>query len=282
MRAALELVRDDPGRHGRLDILVLDELRTAALRAGGIVDEFRLIKQRENEAALNTLAGRLEALDRLAGEALIEELMRGLLAGNLFDMGVPESAERFGGASIPFAQVLADVPTRPWRYDDLDAFVRWMEHSPLAKVLIFADNAGADIVLGVLPVARFFVQRDTAVVIAANAAPSLNDVTHEELGRLRSRAVACDVVFASPRLTIVDSGCTAPLIDFAAVSEELVAESRDADLIVLDGMGRAIESNWTTRFTRPCLRVAMLKDPQVARSVEGQPFDAVCRFDVGG
>jgi type II pantothenate kinase len=279
MKRELAALREDPARHDRLDILVLDSLRTKALRAGGIHDEFRSIKQRENDAAMRALPDRLAALASLDGSALIEELMRGMLAGNLFDMGVPASADRFAGATIPFDQVLGDVPSRPWRYDDLDAFVGWLDQAAARKAIIFADNAGADVVLGVLPLARHLVQRGMEVVVAANEQPSLNDITHSELAAVRSRAAAVDPVYASEQLRTVSSGCAAPLIDLSAVGGELSAAAEDADLIVLDGMGRAIESNWTATITVPCLRVAMLKDPQVACSVGGELYDAVCRFD---
>jgi type II pantothenate kinase len=279
MTRELAAVRADPARHGRLDILVLDQLRTKSLRAGGIDDEFRLIKGRENDAAVRALPDRLDRLDALDGAVIIEELMRGLLAGNLFDMGVPASANRFAGATIPFDQVSRDVPSRPWRYDDLDAFTERIRLHPPRKAIIFADNAGADAVLGVLPLARDLIRREADVVVAANERPSLNDITRTELEVVRTRAEAIDATFASDQLRIVNSGCASPLIDLGRVSTDLADAAANADLIVLDGMGRAIESNWTATFTVPCLRVAMLKDPQVARSVDGRLYDAVCRFD---
>ena len=55
---------------------------------------------------------------------------------------------------------------------------------PYRKALIFVDNAGADVVLGVLPLARELTRRGTQVVLAANELPSINDITFAELDAL--------------------------------------------------------------------------------------------------
>jgi type II pantothenate kinase len=54
---------------------------------------------------------------------------------------------------------------------------------------MFVDNAGADIVLGMLPFAREFLRLGCEVVLAANSQPAINDVTSEELRLLL--VVAC-------------------------------------------------------------------------------------------
>jgi uncharacterized protein with ATP-grasp and redox domains len=275
----LALLRDQPDRHGRLDILTLDVLRREALAAGEIDDEFRPIKQRENEAAVRAFPERLAVLDTVPEARRFEQLVRGVLAGNLFDMGVPGTADRFGRQTIPFETVLAEVPPRPWLYDDLEAAAGWLEAATPRKAVLFADNAGADAVLGVLPLARHLLQRDMDVVLTANERPSLNDITAAELRAIVEQAAAIDTVFVSDLITIVSSGNAAPLIDLGDISDELADAARDAGLVVLIGMGRAIESNWSARFTCPSLRIAMLKDPQVARTVRGSLYDAVCRWE---
>jgi hypothetical protein len=54
---------------------------------------------------------------------------------------------------------------------------------------MFVDNAGADIVLGMLPFAREFLRLGCEVVLAANSQPAINDITADELRRLLR--VAC-------------------------------------------------------------------------------------------
>ena len=53
------------------------------------------------------------------------------------------------------------------------------------------------------------------------------------------------------------------------------------DLIVLEGMGRALESNFDARFTCDTLKIAMIKDEGVASALDGELFDLICRFEGG-
>ncbi len=113
------------------------------------------------------------------------------------------------------------------------------------------------------------------MVLTANTRPTLNDVTHDELTELLARAAPMDGALGSSRLTLVASGNGAPLIDLRQVSDELARVSRGADLVVLVGMGRSVESNHSARFTCPVWKIAMIKDAQVAESLGGSMFDAV-------
>lgn len=47
--------------------------------------------------------------------------------------------------------------------------------------MLFVDNAGADVVLGMLPLARELLCNGAQVVMAANSIPAINDVTADEL-----------------------------------------------------------------------------------------------------
>ena len=273
----LELIRQQPDRHGRLDIMLLDELRQAILTSHGIVNEFRLVKERENEAAFANLASWLTRLDETRKDRRLEAIVTGVLAGNLFDMGVQATASRFVGNAVPFDDALASVPRRPWLLDDLDsANATWLQ-SPPRKAVIFADNAGADAILGLIPLAREMLKRDIDVVIAANDSPTLNDVTHDELTELVQRAAQIDSNLACRGLRIVRSGSHAPLIDLSRISDDLAEAAVGATLIVLIGMGRGIENNFSAAFTCECWTIAMLKDAQIAARIGGSLYDAVFR-----
>jgi type II pantothenate kinase len=280
MRAAMDIVAGQPDLHGRLDILVLDSIRRRVLSAAGADDEFRQLKARENERALAGLAGRCARLDAMAPEPRVLALMQGLLAGNLFDMGARATAARFAGAPPAFDAIVGELPPRPWHVDHVDAVTPQLVRPP-RRTLILVDNAGADVVLGALPLARAIVHAGGRVDLVANAVPALNDVTAAELRGLLTAAARIDPLFASDSIRVVDSGSAAPLIDLATVSEELAtaAGHPDVGLLVLLGMGRGVESNWSAAFTVPTLRVAMLKDPQVASRLGAELPDAVVRFD---
>ena len=82
--------------------------------------------------------------------------------------------------------------------------------------------------------------------------------------------------FAS--IELVGTGTGEPLIDLSAVSVNLNTAAEGADLIVLEGMGRGIESNLDAQFTCDALHLAMIKDIAVADRHGGKIYDVVCRF----
>ena len=66
-----------------------------------------------------------------------------------------------------FKEAKEGLLERPWAVDRLDALLeRFADVSkgPHKKALIFVDNAGSDVILGILPLARELVQRGTTVV----------------------------------------------------------------------------------------------------------------------
>jgi type II pantothenate kinase len=66
------------------------------------------------------------------------------------------------------------------------------------------------------------------------------------------------------------------------VSAELADAVADVDLLVLEGMGRAIETNLYAKFTVDCLKLGMIKHPEVAACLGGRLYDCVCKFDRAG
>jgi type II pantothenate kinase len=52
----------------------------------------------------------------------------------------------------------------------------------------------------------------------------------------------------------------------------------DADLVILEGMGRGVESNLDAEFSCDAINLAMIKDAAVAGRHGGKVFDVVCRF----
>ena len=52
---------------------------------------------------------------------------------------------------------------RPWLFDDLDAWLDRCSGAPYKLAVIFVDNSGGDIVLGVFPFARDLLLKGTKV-----------------------------------------------------------------------------------------------------------------------
>jgi type II pantothenate kinase len=207
------------------------------------------------------------------------------MAGNLFDMGSRAAVDEFQDRRFDFFGVRDKVGPRLWPVDDLG---QWLERltvggAPYRQVLFFVDNAGPDIVLGVIPFVRELGSRGVRVVLAANSGPALNDITAGELGAVLDRCGQLDARLAElirdDRISIVESGCHSPLIDLADLAPECCAAAAESDLLILEGMGRAIESNYDARFKVDTVKVALIKDRMVADILGVGLFAPVFRFE---
>jgi type II pantothenate kinase len=290
--AHLNRLEAEPDSVGRLDILHICTARERALRAAGIDDPYRRAKRRDTDHALEVLPTLLEELDSMPEADRRVAIMQGVFAGNIYDLGATETVERFTKERVDFHAVRSQLKPRPWRFDDLDAWLDRWSGPPHRAALLFVDNAGPDVTLGMLPLARELLRGGTRVILTANTTPSLNDVTHDELVDLVERIAAFDEVIraakADGELHTVPSGNHAPLIDLSKVSPELAAavEAHGVDLVVLEGMGRAVESNFAARLTCDTLKLAMIKDRGVAEGLgEIAPgtelYDLVMKFEPG-
>ncbi|CAH9069588.1 unnamed protein product [Cuscuta epithymum] len=320
--AHLARLMEEPSAYGKLGLANLLELREECLREFHFFDAYRSIKQRENEASLAVLPDLLMELDSMSEETRLLTLIEGVLAANIFDWGSRACVDLYHkGTIIEIYRMSRNKMQRPWRVDDFDAFKERMlgrgekkpPQPPHKRALLFVDNSGADIVLGMLPLARELLRRGTEVVLVANSLPALNDVTAMELpdivaeaakhcGILRGAAEAGGLLvdaminsqdddddgrkgegggrpFSVP-LMVVENGCGSPCIDLRQVSSELAAAAKDADLIILEGMGRALHTNFNAKFKCDALKLAMVKNQRLAeRLINGNIYDCVCRYE---
>jgi len=132
---------------GSGNVLDLCKVRERFLREAGIADPYP-------EGALRLLPARLAELDALAGDAQATEVIRGVFAGNVFDLGAAATVERFAGRAVDFAQVVADLKPRPWLVDELDGWLERLRGPVHRHAVLFVDNAGPDVLLGMLPLGR--------------------------------------------------------------------------------------------------------------------------------
>lgn len=237
----------------------------------------------------------LRRLDQMQDERVqMERLVRGLLAGNTFDLGATASARAFqdgestSGSVESFFETCEALPDRPWMVDDMDAYLHaWCDQVAWRrdhrKAVVFVDNAGADAVLGALPFARQLAKREMDVVLAANRSPSINDITASELETTLVDAKENDVFLRNvgEKVRVVDCGNELPVIDLKDVSMQLATEAVDADLVVLLGMGRAVETNLHVELDCDCLRVARVKHKEVAQLLRGELFGCVVKWTTG-
>ncbi|CAA0827726.1 Uncharacterised conserved protein (UCP030210 [Striga hermonthica] len=237
----LEDLKKDPESHGGPpDCILLCQLREQVLREVGFRDIFKKVKDEENAKAISLFEGVVHLNDSIQNELeRFENLLRGILAGNIFDLGSAQLAEIFAKDGMSFQASCQNLVPRPWVIDDLNKFIlKWARRS-WKKAVILVDNSGADIILGILPFARELLRQGVQVVLAANDLPSINDVTYPELVEIiaklkdeNGKLLGVDI----SNLLIANSGNDLPVIDLTRVSQELAYLASDADLVIMEGM----------------------------------------------
>lgn len=283
----LQNLQDHPFAYGSLTVRSLLDMREHCLLEFDFPDPYFQQKRLENEAALRLLPSRLSQLDAMGWRERQEALVTGLLAGNVFDWGAKEVARLLNSGDFGFSEARSHLQERPWLQDDLDAWVERLEKGPVHQcAAIFVDNSGMDVLLGVLPFARELISRGTKVLLCANTRPALNDVTHQELQILVQR-VADSVcprlreALVHGHLQVLDSGQSSPCLDLSRINVEVARRMRElgTDLVVLEGMGRAVHTNLEARFCCEAIKAAVIKNHWLAQRLGGAMFSVIFRYE---
>ncbi|CAL8073676.1 unnamed protein product [Calicophoron daubneyi] len=293
--AYLAELGQNPITCGVLSVRSLLSAQQHFLREFGFGDPYCMQKKIENQSALASLPSRLSDLSKLDWKDRQFSLVMGLLAGNVFDWGATDLVKFFAEAPVnefgvpELKAALNKVQTRPWLIDGYD---KWLEaiSSDLPGphyrcVLVFCDNSGADILLGVLPLALELLDQGSKVILAANSSPAINDVTFQEL-EILIRVVASFVpkvadALSEERLILAENGQTSPCLDLRLTATSLVKliKQEKVDLIIIEGMGRAIHTNLHARFRVDCLKVAVIKNTWLADRLGGELYGVVFKFE---
>lgn len=279
----LDAVEQTPDLHGDLTVPFICEVREQILRRAGFADPYKPVKIEENQSCLELLPQVLRELDAQPDDSRLQALIEGVFAGNIFDLGAAKTTEMYENGELDFRSARSKLPDRPWLVDDLDLLNERFAGPAHHKAMLFVDNAGADVVLGMIPLGRELLKRGSQVVLTANTTPALNDIIHDELVKLIQVIAGFDEVVANGladgKLKLVPSGNGIPLIDFKRVGDDIANEAKDVDLLIIEGMGRALESNYHTQFTCESLKLAIIKEPHVAEVFGGNMYDVVCRYE---
>ncbi|KAG8505477.1 Pantothenate kinase 4 [Galemys pyrenaicus] len=283
----LQTLRHQPFAYGTLTVRSLLDTREHCLNEFSFPDPYSKVKQRENGVALKCFRRVVRGLDALGWEERQLALVRGLLAGNVFDWGakavsdVLESDPQFG-----FEEAKQKLQERPWLVDAYDAWLQRLKGPPHKCALIFADNSGVDVILGVFPFVRELLSRGTEVVLACNSGPALNDVTHSESLLVAERIAAMDPVVHSAlseeRLLLAQTGSSSPCLDLSRLDTGLAAlvRERGADLVVIEGMGRAVHTNYHAALRCESLKLAVVKNAWLAERLGGRLFSVIFKYEV--
>ncbi|KAG2636416.1 hypothetical protein PVAP13_2NG449600 [Panicum virgatum] len=226
--------------------------------------------------------------------------------------GGTDDAERRGDAFVhAFSAHLARLMEEPAAYGKfglanlLELREECLREFQFVDAYISIKQRENEASLAVLPDLLMELDTMNEVVLVANSLPALNDVTANELpeiiaeaskhcGILRKAAEAGGLLVdamagiqddlkdapESVPLMVVENGCGSPCIDFRQVSSELAAAAKDADLLILEGMGRALHTNLNARFKCDALKLAMVKNQRLAEKLfNGNIYDCICKFE---
>ena len=221
------------------------------------------------------------------------------LAGNLFDAGAAQALQNVVGGSsfkgdsnkfafknredlqFAFEASRKRVRNSEWLCDDLDE-LRANEYD---RVCVFCDNAGADVLGMTLLSEKELAKRTESSESRAwsrNELAALNDVTINELEEFYQVCEQHDPdylqlyrengkIASSPSgqaSTLLNLNATAKISTIGSKAEDTVGgvdmEGKKLKwLVVLDGMGRSLESNWECgKYVQPhvdVLNLAMVK-----------------------
>lgn len=284
----LQTLRQQPFAYGTLTVRSLLDTREHCLNEFNFPDPYSKVKQKENGIALKCFQSVIESLDSLGWEERQFALVKGLLAGNVFDWGakavsdVLESEPQFG-----FEEAKSKLQERPWLEDSYSQWLERLKEGPPHKcALIFADNSGIDIILGVFPFVRELLSRGTEVILACNSGPALNDVTYSESLIVTERIAAMDPVIHSAlkdeKLLLVQTGSSSPCLDLSRLDQGLavLVRERQTDLVVIEGMGRAIHTNYYAVLRCESLKLAVIKNSWLADRLGGKIFSVIFKYEV--
>ncbi|GMR60763.1 hypothetical protein PMAYCL1PPCAC_30958 [Pristionchus mayeri] len=283
----LKLLRDKPFAYGTCNVRNLLDLREQIFQEHEFDDPFKLQKKMENDLAVRELPKVLAKLDAMSDvRERLAEATKGLLAGNVFDWGAKEVVKLMEGKEeFTFQKAIDVIPARPWLNDSLDEFLDETLNGCHKSIVVFVDNSGADVILGVIPFAREFLKLGSNVTIVSNLLPALNDITFGELEDVMKAVAEKDQLIkknsAEKALKIMHSGQGSPCLDLRRIDMDLcnsVLED-NVDLVVIEGMGRALHTNFEARFSVPSLKAAVIKTRWLADRMGGDIFSVVCKYE---
>jgi bifunctional damage-control phosphatase, subfamily II, fusion protein len=116
-------------------------------------------------------------------------------------------------------------------------------------------------------------------------------VTYPELTILVKKACKLnktlnDAYYNSKKLVLFETGSASPCLDLSRINIELAKclNEHKIDLIILEGMGRAIHTNFNTKFKTNCLKIAVIKNQWLAnrfnlKQIDENKFPIIFKYE---
>lgn len=94
----------------------------------------------------------------------------------MYDWGSSSMVELLQNGEMNFDRAREKVGKS--QYDSRGGFKdRALKGPRFMKAVVFVDNSGADVLMGIVPFVRYLLGKGTHVILAANSTPCVNDVT---------------------------------------------------------------------------------------------------------
>ncbi len=109
------------------------------------------------------------------------------------------------------------------------------------------------------------------MILGVNSKPAINDITYAEMLVVVKKACFLnsalrEAYYDSKTLTVIETGSASPCLDLSRIQvdvAQLICHN-EVDLIILEGMGRAIHTNYNAKFKCDSLKIAVLKNVWLA------------------
>lgn len=84
------------------------------------------------------------------------------------------------------------------------------------------------------------------------------------------------------KLLLVQSGSSSPCLDLSRLDKGLatVVWERKTDLVIIEGMGRAIHTNYYAALRCESLKLAVIKNAWLAERLGGNIFSVVFKYEM--
>ncbi len=281
---AISAFGDDPPDGG--GILRLEKIPGEILRDSGIADPLGYFKNQETISAASAYPHVVHMIHGMVGEERWRHLLRAVVAAEASQLNSPLSPED-GQVSegSDFVDTVEDLHTRNWVADDFEAISGRIPDQPPAewsKVVVFADKAGGQFVLGVMPLVRELAMWGVKIVLAADESSCRGTITADEAVEVIEQLAGADAdlaaMVAGGMLEVVSTGGHMPPLDLSDVSDELNEAAADAELVILTGQHRAVLTNFNTPFTTDAMRLAMLQHHSISSLLNAEPGHCLCKY----
>ncbi|XP_026581169.1 pantothenate kinase 4-like [Pseudonaja textilis] len=84
------------------------------------------------------------------------------------------------------------------------------------------------------------------------------------------------------RLLLVQTGSSSPCLDLSRLDKGLASlvRERKTDLVIIEGMGRAIHTNYHAKLKCESLKLAVLKNSWLADRLGGKIFSVIFKYEL--